>query len=179
MIPRGEGEELEKDAARNSAARQNAALQKIKKQIPCFARDDSAGRFFGDASSIGSSARFYLANFVEALAEALLEALVGGLVVGAAGEVVGEASHVRYFIIEIVGVFVPLAIADVFHETRDGIADVERHGLCLGFVNVIDDLAVGSVNGVGFWREREIDGGLGEGQVAFGGAEEIESIFRG
>src|SRR5258707_6854462 len=57
----------------------------------------------------------YFTDFVEALAETLLEALVGGLVVGAAGEVVGEAGHVGDFIIELVGVFVALTIADIFH----------------------------------------------------------------
>src|SRR6267143_3399415 len=97
-------------------------------------------------------ARLYLTNFVEASAEALFEALVGGLVVGAAGEIVGEAGHVGDFIIEIVGVFVALAVADIFHEASDGVADVERNRFSLGFVNVVDDLAVGGVDGVGFWR---------------------------
>src|SRR5713226_8126879 len=60
------------------------------------------------------STRFYFTNFVEAGAEALFEALVGGLVVGAAGEVVGEASHVGNFIIEIVGVLVALTIPNIF-----------------------------------------------------------------
>src|SRR5258708_36576611 len=123
--------------------------------------------------------RSYLANFVEALAEALLEALVGGLVVGAAGEIVGEAGHVGNFIIEIVGVFVAFAVADILHEAGDGIADVERHRFGFGFVNVIDDFAVGSVNGIGFWRERQIDGGLGDGEMSFGGAEAIERFLVG
>src|SRR5260370_26049356 len=108
-------------------------------------------------------ARLYLTNFVEALAEALLEALVGGLVVSAAGEIVREAGHVCDFIIEIVGVFVALAVTDIFHEASDGVADVERHWLVFGFVNVIDDFAVGGVNRVGLRREREIHGGLSEG----------------
>jgi len=56
---------------------------------------------------------------------------------------------------------------------------VERHRLGLGFVNIIDDLAVGSVNGVRFWREREIDGGLRERQMAFRRTKEIESILGG
>ena len=49
------------------------------------------------------------------MAEAGFEALVGGLVVGAAGEIVGEAGHVGDFFFEIVGIFVALTIADVFH----------------------------------------------------------------
>jgi hypothetical protein len=59
--------------------------------------------------------RLYFANFVEALAQTLLETLVRGLVVGAAGEIVGEAGHVGDSIIEVVGVFVTLAVADIFH----------------------------------------------------------------
>src|SRR5216684_159719 len=145
--------------------------QKWKSQEGCASHKFTSGSWY--------SAGFNLANFVEAGAETLLKALVGGLVVGAAGEVVGEAGHVGDFIIEIVGVFVALAVADVFHETGDGVADVERHRFSLGFVNVIDDFAVGSVDGIGFWREREIDDGLGEGEMAFGRAEEVESIFRG
>src|SRR5260370_32700371 len=85
-------------------------------------------------------ARLYLTNFVEASAEALFEALVGGLVVGAASEIVGEAGHVCDFIIEIVGVFVALAVDDVFHEARERLAEVERYRVGLGFVNVIGEL---------------------------------------
>src|SRR5712691_11562930 len=103
---------------------------------------------------------FYLANFVEARAEARFEALVSGLVIRAAGEIVGEAGHVGDFIIEVVCVLVALAVADIFHEAGDSVAYVERHRFGLGFVNVVDDFTIGSVNGVGFWREREIDGGL-------------------
>ena len=41
------------------------------------------------------------------------------------------------------------------------------------------DRAVGGVDGVGFGREREIDDGLGEREIAFGQAEEVDSIARG
>src|SRR5258708_30553081 len=71
--------------ARESTASEKIALAASKKQIPCFARDDTVGEFGMWRSGIGSSAGFDLTNFVEALAEALLETLVGGLVVGAAG----------------------------------------------------------------------------------------------
>jgi len=125
-----------------------------------------------------AGAGFYLTNFVETLAEALLEALVGRLVVGAAGEIVREAGHVGDFIIETVGVFVALAVADIFHQAGDGRCGMWRGtGSASVLVHVVDDLAVGSVNGIGFWREREVDSGLGEGQMAFGRAEEIESVF--
>src|SRR5216684_4407590 len=80
-----------KDDCAKSDARQ--------KQIPRFARDDNTEKLFGGELGIGDSTGFYLADFVEALAEALLEALVGWLVIDATGEIVGEAGHVRDFII--------------------------------------------------------------------------------
>src|SRR5271157_3919655 len=105
------------------------------------------------SSVIRCCTRFYLANFVQASAKTLLEALIGGLVVGAVGEIVGEAGHVGYFFVEIVSVFVAFAVADIFHETGDGVAKMEGHGIGFGFVYVVKDLAIGSVNGIGFWRE--------------------------
>ncbi len=105
-------------------------------------------------SGIGCRTRFYLANLFQASAKALFEALVGGLVVGAAGEIVREAGHVGDFFVEIVGVLVAFAVADIFHEAGDGVAEMQRDGIGFGFVHVVDDFAVGSVNGIGFWRER-------------------------
>src|SRR5208282_549230 len=110
-------------------------------------------------------------------AKALFEALIGGLVVSAAGEIVGEAGHVRELFVEIVGVFVAFAVADIFHEAGDGVAEMQGHGIGFGFVYIIDDFAIGSVNGIGFWRERQIDGGLGEGEIAFGYTKKIERIL--
>src|SRR6266850_6694796 len=115
--------------------------------------------------------RSYLANFVEALAEALFEALVGGLIVGAAGEIVGEAGHVGDLIVEIVGVFVALAVADIFHQSGYGVAEVEGDGISFGFLDVFEDGAVAGVESVGFGRKRKIDGGLRESQMTLGRAE--------
>ncbi len=83
------------------------------------------------------------------------------------------------FLVEIVGVFVALAVADIFHEARDGIAKMQRDGVRFGFVHVFHDFAISSVNGIGFWRERQIDGGLREREIAFGHAQKIESILGG
>jgi len=121
---------------------------------------------------------FEFADFVEAKAEALLEALVGGFVVGAAGKIVREAGHVGDFVFGVVGVLVVFAIADVFHEAGDGVAEMEGDGIGFGFVDVFEDVAVGNVDGVGFGREGEVDGGLGEGEMALGSAEEIKGFFR-
>src|SRR5580658_5730408 len=104
-------------------------------------------------SEISCRTRFYLANFFQASAKALFEALVGGLVVGAVGEVVGEAGHVGELVFVVMGVFVALAVADIFHEAGDGVADMQRDGIGFGFVHVVDDFAVSSVDGIGLWRE--------------------------
>jgi len=75
-----------------------------------------------------------------------------------------------------VRVFVAFAVTDIFHESGDGVAKVERDGIGFGFVDIVEDLAIGGVDSVGFWSEGKIDDGLREGQVAFGRAEKIESI---
>ena len=70
------------------------AAQKQIARVACLlrkARDGHVAKTIGDGLGIGSTAGFYLTNFIEAGAEALFKALVGGLVVGAAGEIVGEA----------------------------------------------------------------------------------------
>src|SRR5256884_377612 len=99
------------------------------------------------------------------------------MVVGAAREIVREAEHVGDFFREVVGVFVAVAVAEIFHKASGGIAHMERHGIGLGFVDVVEDFAVGGVDGVGFGCERKVDGGFGEGEVAFGRTEEIEGVF--
>ena len=83
----------------------------------------------------------------------MLEALVCGLVPGAAGEILGQARHVGDLFFEIVGVFVAGAVADVFHEIGGCVAEMERNRTGFSFVNVFEDIAVSSVNGVGFWGE--------------------------
>src|SRR2546429_6872783 len=55
-----------------------------------------------------------------------LEALVGGMVVGAAREIVREAEHVGDFFREVVGVFVAVAVAEIFHKASGGIAHIDR-----------------------------------------------------
>src|ERR1700757_1048854 len=119
---------------------------------------------------------FDFANFVHSGAQTGFKTLVSRFVVGAQGKVVWEAGHVGDFVVEIMGVFVGLSVADIFHEAGDGVAEMERDGIGFGFVDVLEDFAVGGVGGVGFWSERKVDGGLGEGEIAFGSAEEIEGV---
>ena len=75
------------------------------------------------------------------------------------------------------GVFVAVAVADIFHEASDGVAELKRNGVGFGLVDIFQNGTVPGIERVGFWRERKIDGGLREGEMAFGRAEEIESVF--
>ena len=74
---------------------------------------------------------------------------------------------------------IALAVANVFHEASDGVAEVEGNRVGLSFLDVFEDGAVAGVERVGFGRERKIDGGLREREIAFGRAEEVESLFCG
>jgi len=87
-------------------------------------------------SAFSGGARFQFANLVQTQTQSLFESLVCRLVVCAAGKVVWEASHVGELVVKIVGVFVAFAIADVFHESGDGVAEVERNGIGFGFADV-------------------------------------------
>jgi len=128
---------------------------------------------------MGGSAGFEFADFGEAGAEAGFEALVGRFVPGTGGKIFGEAGHVSDFFVEVVGVFVAFAIADVFHEAGDGVAKTQRNGIGFGLADIGHHGAVSGVESVGLGRKRKIDGGLGEREMAFWGAEKIESIFGG
>src|ERR1700739_330606 len=80
-------------------------------------------------SGIRRGTRFDLTDFFEALAQALFEALVRGLVVIPAGWVVGEALHVRDFVVVFVRVLVAFAVPDVFHQACDRVTQVQRDGI--------------------------------------------------
>ena len=76
----------------------------------------------------------------------------------------------------VVGVAVVCAVAFVFVHSGRGIAQVQRHGM--GGVRA--DVGKGGfhrfVAGVAFRRQRQIDDGLGEGEVAFGCAEALVGL---
>ena len=130
-------------------------------------------------SVLFGGARFQFANLLQTQTQSLFESLVCRFVVCAGGKVVWEASHIGELVVEIVSVFVAFAIADIFHETSDGVAEMEWNGIGLGFADIFEDLTVGGVDGVGFGGEGKIDDGLREGQVAFGRAEKIEGVAGG
>jgi hypothetical protein len=90
-----------------------------------------------------------------------------------------QAFHVGDAAFDIVGVLVVLAVVERLHELGGRVAQVERDGLGGGGFDVGEDGAVGGVDGVRFGREGEVDDGLGEGEVAFGRAEEVHGVAGG
>ena len=69
------------------------------------------------------------------------------------------------------------AVADVLHEPRGRVTDVERHRLCGPLAHVRFRLVVSDVYGIRFWREREIERRLGQRQLTFRVAEEVVGLF--
>ena len=109
-------------------------------------------------------------DLFHALGELAFAAFLGGGVVAAVFEVVGEALHV---------VLVVLAVVEGLHELGGGVAEVEGDGLGGGVCGGRPGGGVGGVDGVGFGGEGEVDGGLGEGEVAFRVAEEVHGVAGG
>src|SRR5207247_11450815 len=98
------------------------------------------------------------------------------MVVGAAREIVREAEHVGDCFREVVGVLVAVAVAEIFHKASGGIAPMERHGIGLGLVDVVEDFAAGGVDGDGYRYLRKVDGGYGQRESAFGRTETLERL---
>ena len=80
----------------------------------------------------------------------------------------GETIHIGDAAFFVVRVLIALAVVEFLHELRGCIAEVEGDGLLAGGFDIGEDFAVAGVEGVGFGREGEEDGGFGEGQIAFG-----------
>ena len=77
----------------------------------------------------------------------------------------------------VVSVLVALAVALVGHETRGRVAEMQGHGLGGLVLDVLGDLVPGGVDGVRFRSQRQIAGGLGQGELAFGRAEEVIGLL--
>ena len=76
-------------------------------------------------------------------------------------------------------VLVVLAVVQLFHEARGGVAEVDRDWLRERGVDVCFDRAVGRVDGVRFGCEGKIDDGLREGEVTFRATEKMHGIAGG
>src|SRR5438270_13948683 len=70
-----------------------------------------------------------LTDFFQPLGDPLLHAAVGGEVVAAAGERWREALHIGDGVSELVRVLIAGAVAELLHERRRSVAQMERHGI--------------------------------------------------
>ena len=101
------------------------------------------------------------------------------MIVHAVAQAVGQALHVGDFVFGVVGVLIVLAVAQAFHQAGGGVAQVQRDGLGGGLLHVLLNRSVGGVKRVRFRRDRKIDDGLREGEIAFGHADEIDGVTSG
>ena len=76
------------------------------------------------------------------------------------------------------GVEVPLAIVQLFHQSGRGVSDMERNGETPRLLDRRPHLAVTDVEGVAFRCGCEIDDRLRKGQFPLGGAEEVIGLHR-
>ena len=103
--------------------------------------------------------------------EALFVAFFCREVVFPADEVVRHGLHGGQFVRVVVRKLVTLAVAEVFHQPGGGVAQVQRHGVVAGLLDVFRHFAARPVDGIGFWREGEVHHGFGQMHVAFGHAD--------
>ena len=118
-------------------------------------------------------------EFGQTLGNTLFHASVGGFVEDPAFEVGWEAFHLVEAAFEFVRVLVAFAVSPLFHRFCRRVA--ELHGDRLGDFGLGDfhSLLEGSVGCIGLRSTCEIDGDLGEGLVAFRGAQEVDGLLRG
>ena len=107
------------------------------------------------------------------------ESFIGGTIVAAVLEVVRQALHFCEAARGIVGVLVALAVTQMLHEPRDGVSQVQRHGFGDGLLGVGLHVRVAGVKSVGLGRQRQVDSGLGERQVSFRHAHEVDGLHGG
>ncbi len=67
------------------------------------------------------------------------------MVILAATKIVGHALHVSDFFVEVMSVLVAFAVADLLHQFRYGIADVQRDRFSRGLFYILLNRAIGGV----------------------------------
>ena len=114
---------------------------------------------------------------VDALAHLLLEAELPRHVIGPALEALGHRLHVRRLHRAVVSVLVALAVADLLHQRRHGVPDLERDRLVGALLDLALDGTVGGVDAVALRRRGEVNDRLGQGQLPLRRAEKIVGFF--
>src|SRR5262249_3819621 len=117
-----------------------------------------------------------LIPIVQPLANLGLEAAVGGLVKSLRAHAFGPVILPGEGVIGVMVIGVALAVADVLHEACRRVEDVHRRDQRTGLLGRAPGLAGSNVGGVRFGGGGEIEAGLNDRQLAFGGTEEIEGL---
>ncbi len=81
--------------------------------------------------------------------------------------------------VDVVGVGVAFAVVELLHQARGGVAQVQGDGIVARGAHVLGNGGVGGVERVALGRGGEVDDGLGEGEAAFGHADEVDRLLRG
>ena len=87
--------------------------------------------------------------------------------------------HIGDFTLEVVRVLVSLAITYGLHQAGGRIAQMQGNGVGGGLFHVFIDRVKGDVERVRFRSQCQINGSLGQCQVAFRNAEKIHGITGG
>src|SRR5260221_8963152 len=118
-----------------------------------------------------------LQDRLQALRELGLFAGAPRAVVAPAPQGFGQALDPSHALRLRVGVAVAAAVADLFHQARDGIADDRRDGLRGLFRDVTLRLGLRDVKGVGLGRQGAVDRRLRQGERALRHAQQLEGLL--
>ena len=86
--------------------------------------------------------------------------------------------HVGDLACDIVRILIVLAVSETFHEARGSVAQMERDGLGGGLFDVLLYGGVCGVKRIRLGRDREMDDGLRQSEIALRHADEIHGIAR-
>src|SRR5690606_36535067 len=108
-----------------------------------------------------------------------LGAVAGGLVVAAVADLLGRVLLADEAVVEVVRVLVAVAVAELGRAGVVGVAQVRGDLADEAAPHVADGGADGLHHGVGLGRQRAVDDRLGEVDLAFGQADELDGLGGG
>mmetsp|Transcript_121880 Transcript_121880/g.339758 ORF Transcript_121880/g.339758 Transcript_121880/m.339758 type:complete len:468 (+) Transcript_121880:133-1536(+) len=132
-------------------------------------------------SALSASSRFIVqpAQLGQLVGNLQLQAARHGRVPALACEPVGQVLLAgRVSIRLVMRVAVGMAVAQLLHQPGRRIAQVHRHGPRHVLLDEGTHRVEGLVDGVGLGRHRQVNHGLGQGQLAFGGAQALVGLGR-
>ena len=101
------------------------------------------------------------------------------MVINAVAKVVGQTLHVRDLGVKIVRIFIPAPVAQAFHQPRRSVAQVEGNGFGSSLFHIPKNGSVGGVESIRLGRDRQVNHCLGQRQITFRHADEVDGIARG